>query len=175
MSNNSSRFKLTYFSTACLWILPPVPRVPRLPTLNRLDCLDFGPLLILSLNRWTIQKFSFCREKSDRSKVCSSVAGTFWLGGPQVIMRRQNEFLIAEKNSWKIGASENLILRERDFLKTVLHRIYGKFLGLRAFIRKQINNFFLRSVAISCSMHHLTFTSSQMYFACLQIPYFSWV
>ena len=34
--------------------------------------------------------------------------------------------------------------RERDFLKTVLHRIYGKFLGLRAFIRKQINNFFLK-------------------------------
>ncbi|KAH0510452.1 Serine/threonine-protein phosphatase 2A 56 kDa regulatory subunit alpha isoform [Microtus ochrogaster] len=33
--------------------------------------------------------------------------------------------------------------RERDFLKTVLHRIYGKFLGLRAFIRKQINNIFL--------------------------------
>ena len=65
-----------------------------------------------------------------------------------MIMRRLNEFLIAEKNSWKIGASENLILRERDFLKTVLHRIYGKFLGLRAFIRKQINNFFLRSVAI---------------------------
>lgn len=36
--------------------------------------------------------------------------------------------------------------RERDFLKTVLHRIYGKFLGLRAFIRKQINNIFLRFV-----------------------------
>uniref|UniRef100_UPI00358F0142 serine/threonine-protein phosphatase 2A 56 kDa regulatory subunit epsilon isoform-like isoform X2 n=1 Tax=Myxine glutinosa TaxID=7769 RepID=UPI00358F0142 len=36
--------------------------------------------------------------------------------------------------------------RERDFLKTVLHRIYGKFLGLRAFIRKQINNFFLRFI-----------------------------
>lgn len=34
--------------------------------------------------------------------------------------------------------------RERDFLKTVLHRIYGKFLGLRAFIRKHINNMFLR-------------------------------
>uniref|UniRef100_A0AAR2JVR6 Serine/threonine protein phosphatase 2A regulatory subunit n=1 Tax=Pygocentrus nattereri TaxID=42514 RepID=A0AAR2JVR6_PYGNA len=33
--------------------------------------------------------------------------------------------------------------RERDCLKTVLHRIYGKFLGLRAFIRKQINNIFL--------------------------------
>lgn len=34
--------------------------------------------------------------------------------------------------------------RERDFLKTVLHRIYGKFLSYRAFIRKQINNVFFR-------------------------------
>ncbi|CAG4931146.1 unnamed protein product [Parnassius apollo] len=32
--------------------------------------------------------------------------------------------------------------RERDFLKTTLHRIYGKFLVLRAYIRKQINNVF---------------------------------
>lgn len=38
--------------------------------------------------------------------------------------------------------------RERDYLKTVLHRIYGKFLGLRAFIRKQINNIFLRWVDV---------------------------
>ncbi|KAF2365003.1 Protein phosphatase 2A regulatory B subunit B56 [Trinorchestia longiramus] len=36
--------------------------------------------------------------------------------------------------------------RERDFLKTTLHRIYGKFLGLRAFIRKQINNIFYRFI-----------------------------
>jgi len=36
--------------------------------------------------------------------------------------------------------------RERDCLKTVLHRIYGKFLGLRAFIRKNINNIFLRFI-----------------------------
>ncbi|XP_069772348.1 protein phosphatase 2, regulatory subunit B', epsilon isoform X2 [Narcine bancroftii] len=36
--------------------------------------------------------------------------------------------------------------RERDYLKTVLHRIYGKFLGLRAFIRKQINNIFLQFI-----------------------------
>lgn len=35
--------------------------------------------------------------------------------------------------------------RERDFLKTILHRIYGKFLGLRAYIRRQINNIFYRS------------------------------
>lgn len=32
--------------------------------------------------------------------------------------------------------------RERDFLKTTLHRIYGKFLNLRAPIRRAINNVF---------------------------------
>eukprot|EP00127_Corallochytrium_limacisporum_P002364 Clim_evm5s119 gene=Clim_evmTU5s119 len=32
--------------------------------------------------------------------------------------------------------------RERDFLKTTLHRIYGKFLTLRAFVRRSINNIF---------------------------------
>ncbi|XP_072388037.1 serine/threonine-protein phosphatase 2A 56 kDa regulatory subunit gamma isoform-like isoform X4 [Diabrotica undecimpunctata] len=36
--------------------------------------------------------------------------------------------------------------RERDLLKTTLHRIYGKFLGLRAFIRKQISNVFYRFI-----------------------------
>ncbi|CAL8111936.1 unnamed protein product [Orchesella dallaii] len=36
--------------------------------------------------------------------------------------------------------------RERDFLKTTLHRIYGKFLNLRAYIRKQINNIFYRFI-----------------------------
>jgi serine/threonine-protein phosphatase 2A regulatory subunit B' len=36
--------------------------------------------------------------------------------------------------------------RERDFLKTTLHRIYGKFLGLRAYIRKQISNIFYRFI-----------------------------
>lgn len=34
--------------------------------------------------------------------------------------------------------------REREYLKTILHRVYGKLLGLRAYIRKQINNIFLR-------------------------------
>merc|ERR1711939_509545 len=36
--------------------------------------------------------------------------------------------------------------RERDFLKTTLHRIYGKFLNLRAFIRRSINNVFYRFI-----------------------------
>ena len=34
--------------------------------------------------------------------------------------------------------------RERESLKTILHRVYGKFLMNRAFIRKQINNHFYR-------------------------------
>jgi serine/threonine-protein phosphatase 2A regulatory subunit B' len=32
--------------------------------------------------------------------------------------------------------------RERDYLKTILHRIYAKFMSLRAFIRRAINNVF---------------------------------
>ncbi|XP_054381631.1 serine/threonine-protein phosphatase 2A 56 kDa regulatory subunit beta isoform isoform X2 [Pongo abelii] len=36
--------------------------------------------------------------------------------------------------------------REREYLKTILHRVYGKFLGLRAYIRKQCNHIFLRFI-----------------------------
>ena len=34
--------------------------------------------------------------------------------------------------------------RERDFLKTVLHRIYGKMLRARPQVRKEISNIFLK-------------------------------
>lgn len=37
-------------------------------------------------------------------------------------------------------------IRERDCLKTTLHRIYGKFLNLRAFIRRSINNVFFQFI-----------------------------
>lgn len=33
--------------------------------------------------------------------------------------------------------------RERDYLKTTLHRIYGKFLSLRSFVRKAMKNIFV--------------------------------
>ncbi|KAI8984697.1 phosphatase 2A regulatory B subunit-domain-containing protein [Mycotypha africana] len=36
--------------------------------------------------------------------------------------------------------------RERDFLKTTLHRIYGKFVNLRAYIRRSINNIFFQFI-----------------------------
>ena len=36
--------------------------------------------------------------------------------------------------------------RERDYLKTILHRVYGKFMVHRPFIRKAINFVFYRFV-----------------------------
>eukprot|EP00753_Platysulcus_tardus_P009462 PLAT212.17.p2 GENE.PLAT212.17~~PLAT212.17.p2 ORF type:complete len:478 (+),score=262.43 PLAT212.17:325-1758(+) len=36
--------------------------------------------------------------------------------------------------------------RERDYLKTILHRIYGKFMSHRAFVRRTISNVFFRFV-----------------------------
>nr|XP_028956005.1 serine/threonine protein phosphatase 2A 57 kDa regulatory subunit B' beta isoform isoform X1 [Malus domestica] len=36
--------------------------------------------------------------------------------------------------------------REREYLKTLLHRIYGKFMVLRPFIRKAMNNVFYRFI-----------------------------
>lgn len=36
--------------------------------------------------------------------------------------------------------------RERDYLKTILHRIYGKFMNHRSHIRKTIGNVFYRFV-----------------------------
>mmetsp|Transcript_5655 Transcript_5655/g.8949 ORF Transcript_5655/g.8949 Transcript_5655/m.8949 type:complete len:122 (-) Transcript_5655:540-905(-) len=33
--------------------------------------------------------------------------------------------------------------RERDYLKTILHRVYGKFMVLREYIRKQVMNLLL--------------------------------
>ena len=34
--------------------------------------------------------------------------------------------------------------RERDYLKTILHRIYGKYMPLRNYIRLQVQNLLLR-------------------------------
>lgn len=66
---------------------------------------------------------------------------------------RYGKYAAIRSNVWQISFASQLLElfdsedpRERDFLKTVLHRIYGKFLGLRAFIRKQINNIFLRFI-----------------------------
>lgn len=36
--------------------------------------------------------------------------------------------------------------RERDYVKTVLHRMYGKFMSYRSFIRKTISQVFFRYI-----------------------------
>ena len=36
--------------------------------------------------------------------------------------------------------------RERDYLKTILHRIYGKFMAMRPTIKEQIMNVLLKVV-----------------------------
>ena len=36
--------------------------------------------------------------------------------------------------------------RERDYVKTILHRIYGKFMSHRAFIRRSISNTFYKFI-----------------------------
>ena len=44
--------------------------------------------------------------------------------------------------------------RERDLLKTTLHRVYAKFLQLRSFIRKSIHNVFYEFVADPTEYRH---------------------
>lgn len=41
--------------------------------------------------------------------------------------------------------------RERDYLKTIMHRVYGKVMFLRAFIRKAIQQCFFRHIHENCS------------------------
>jgi serine/threonine-protein phosphatase 2A regulatory subunit B' len=43
--------------------------------------------------------------------------------------------------------------RERDYLKTILHRIYGKFMALRAFVRRAIQHVFFK-VIYECETHN---------------------
>jgi serine/threonine-protein phosphatase 2A regulatory subunit B' len=43
--------------------------------------------------------------------------------------------------------------RERDYLKTILHRVYGKFMALRSFIRRAIQQTFFK-VIYECDVHN---------------------
>merc|ERR1719281_1439458 len=43
--------------------------------------------------------------------------------------------------------------RERDYLKTILHRVYGKFMALRSFIRRAIQHCFFK-VIYECDIHN---------------------
>jgi len=43
--------------------------------------------------------------------------------------------------------------RERDYLKTILHRVYGKFMALRSFLRRAIQHVFFK-VIYECELHN---------------------
>ncbi len=43
--------------------------------------------------------------------------------------------------------------RERDYLKTILHRIYGKFMTLRPYIRTHVQNLLLK-ITYECETHN---------------------
>lgn len=45
-----------------------------------------------------------------------------------------------------IGLFRSEDTRERDYLKTILHRVYGKFMSFRSFIRQAVNNVFYNYV-----------------------------
>jgi len=45
-----------------------------------------------------------------------------------------------------IGLFKSEDTRERDYLKTILHRVYGKFMSFRSFIRQTVNNVFYNYV-----------------------------
>lgn len=96
----------------------------------RCSCVFWNPKIFRRplANVWSI-----------RSLCCRWVSKYFWLLALPLFKQ-----LIHLTQLLELFDSEDP--RERDFLKTVLHRIYGKFLGLRAFIRKQINNIFLKFI-----------------------------
>jgi len=48
-----------------------------------------------------------------------------------------------------IGLFKSEDPRERDYLKTILHRIYGKFMSFRSFLRRAINNIFYNVIYVS--------------------------
>ncbi len=91
--------------------------------------------------------FLRCLESPDFQP--SLVSNCIWtIGFPNLIMVifQVKKFIDQKFVAQLLELFDSEDPRERDFLKTTLHRIYGKFLGLRAYIRKQINNIFYRFV-----------------------------
>lgn len=46
--------------------------------------------------------------------------------------------------------------RERDYLKTILHRVFGKFMQLRQYVKEQIMNLLLRIITDAETHNGLT-------------------
>lgn len=65
-----------------------------------------------------------------------------FLDSPEFDVNRAKTYINNSFVSKLLELFESEDPRERDYLKTILHRIYGRFLGLRLYIRRQINNIF---------------------------------
>lgn len=65
-----------------------------------------------------------------------------FLDSPQFDINRAKPFINNKFVLKLLDLFESEDPRERDYLKTILHRIYGRFLGLRSYIRRHINNIF---------------------------------
>lgn len=65
-----------------------------------------------------------------------------FLDSPQFDMNQAKEFINHKFVLKLLDLFSSEDPRERDYLKTILHRIYGRFLTMRSYIRRQINNIF---------------------------------
>lgn len=65
-----------------------------------------------------------------------------FLDSPQFDVNRAKPFINNKFVLKLLQLFESEDPRERDYLKTIVHRIYGRFLGLRSYIRRQINYIF---------------------------------
>lgn len=63
-----------------------------------------------------------------------------FLDSPQFDVSRAEQYINKKFVLKLLELFESEDPRERDYLKTIIHRIYSKFLKLRSYIRKQINN-----------------------------------
>ena len=71
---------------------------------------------------------------------CGRVGGTFCVRDEWLTF---NILILVVCCNFKIHSEDP---RERDYLKTILHRIYGKFMAHRAFIRRTIRDTFFSFV-----------------------------
>lgn len=109
--------------------------------LRFLESPDFQPSMA---KRYVDQKFVLQVSQLTASTICCQLRGH---GGSKLSAGGALEPLLTCRfhvcaQLLELFDSEDP--REREYLKTILHRVYGKLLGLRAYIRKQINNIFLR-------------------------------
>ncbi|KOB69128.1 putative Serine/threonine-protein phosphatase 2A 56 kDa regulatory subunit delta isoform [Operophtera brumata] len=150
--------KLLQIST-CLKSLPTKSRVEYMQTVS------YAQRVLRSIS--SQRKVCMPRSKTKLPSLSiSNIPGGMRPSAAGTLIEHKSTGKYREKEARQSGCSndKNFILldlfdsedpRERDFLKTTLHRIYGKFLVLRAYIRKQINNVLLPlHKAKSLSVYH---------------------